>query len=63
MNKIKTHKDLEVFQLSFSSGMEVFEMTKSFSKEETYSKLYQKYDWIIGMIINMINKPEKWKVL
>ena len=37
MNKIKTHKDLEVFQLSFSSGMEVFSMTKSFPKEETYS--------------------------
>ncbi len=37
MSKIKTHKDLEVFQLSFSSGMEVFEMTKSFPKEETYS--------------------------
>jgi len=37
MNKIKTHKDLEVFQTSFSSGMEVFEMTKTFPKEETYS--------------------------
>ena len=37
MNKIQTHKDLEVFQLSFSSGMEVFRMTKSFPKEETYS--------------------------
>lgn len=37
MNKIKTHKDLEVFKTSFSSGMEVFEMTKSFPKEETYS--------------------------
>ena len=37
MSKIKTHKDLEVFQLSFSSGMEVFEMTKTFPREETYS--------------------------
>ena len=37
MNKIKTHKNLEVFQLSFSSGMEVFKTTKSFPKEETYS--------------------------
>jgi four helix bundle protein len=37
MNNIKTHKDLEVFQLSFSSGMDVFNMTKSFPKEETYS--------------------------
>jgi len=37
MNNIKTHKDLEVFQLSFSSGMDVFNMTKLFPKEETYS--------------------------
>jgi len=37
MNVIKSHKDLEVYQLSFSSGMEIFEMTKSFPKEETYS--------------------------
>ena len=125
MSKIKTHKDFEVFQLSFSSGMEVFEISKGFPKEEkysltdqirrssrsvaaniveafrkrrypksfvsklsdcegeaaetqvwldfakesgyitkdTHSELYQKYDWILGMIINMINKPEKWKVL
>ncbi len=31
--------------------------------KETHSGLYQKYDWILGMIINMINNPEKWKVL
>ncbi len=31
--------------------------------KETHSALYQKYDWILGMIINMINNPEKWKVL
>ncbi len=37
MEKIKTHRDLKVFQLSFEAGMEVFNMTKSFPKEELYS--------------------------
>jgi four helix bundle protein len=37
MNKINTHKDLNVYNLSFEAGMEVFEMSKSFPKEETYS--------------------------
>jgi four helix bundle protein len=35
--KIKTHKELQVFQLSFEAGMEIFRLTKSFPKEETYS--------------------------
>jgi len=34
--KIKTHRDLKVFQLSFKAGREVFRITKSFPKEETY---------------------------
>ncbi|MEA3445799.1 MAG: four helix bundle protein [Bacteroidota bacterium] len=34
--KIKTHKDLKVYQLSFERGMEIFNMTKSFPKEEMY---------------------------
>lgn len=37
MEKIKTHRDLNVFKLSFEAGMEVFEMTKKFPKEEMYS--------------------------
>lgn len=37
MSKIKTHRELKVFQLSFSSGMEIFNLSKSFPKEETYS--------------------------
>jgi four helix bundle protein len=36
-DKIKTHKELKVFQLSFKAGMEIFNMTKSFPKEEMYS--------------------------
>ncbi|MDT0649665.1 four helix bundle protein [Autumnicola edwardsiae] len=37
MEKIKTHKDLRVYQFSFEAGMEVYKMTKKFPKEETYS--------------------------
>ena len=38
MNKIiRTHKDLKVYQLSFEAGMEVFELSKIFPKEEKYS--------------------------
>ena len=40
-NKIKTHNDLDVYQLAFSSGMEVFEISKSFPKEERYSLIDQ----------------------
>ncbi len=122
MEKIKTHKDLKVFALSFEAGMEVFEISKLFPKEEMYSltdqirrssrsvsgniaeafrkrrysksfiaklsdsegeaaetqvwldyalacnyldkdrhvKLFDKYDHIIAMLVNMINKPESW---
>jgi len=125
MKLIKTHKDLDVYKLSFESAMEIFELSKSFPKEETYSltdqirrssrsvaanlseafrkrrypknfisklsdceaeaaetqvwldfalkcgyineivhqKIYQKYDWVIGKIVNMIKYPEKWKQL
>ena len=37
MEKIKTHRDLNVFKLSFDAGMEVFEITRKFPKEEMYS--------------------------
>lgn len=37
MGNIKTHKDLKVYQLSFEAGMAVYELTKSFPKEELYS--------------------------
>lgn len=35
--QIRTHRDLEVFQLAFKSSMEIFELSKKFPKEETYS--------------------------
>ena len=37
MVKIKTHNDLEVFNLAFDSAMKIFEISKSFSIEERYS--------------------------
>lgn len=37
MEKIKTHKELKVYALSFEAGMEIFNISKSFPKEEMYS--------------------------
>jgi four helix bundle protein len=35
--KIRTHRDLEVYQKAFEAAMKIFEESKSFPKEETYS--------------------------
>jgi len=37
MGKIRTHKDLDVYNISFDAAMEIFEFSKSFPKEELYS--------------------------
>jgi four helix bundle protein len=37
MEKIRKHTDLKVYRLSFEAGMEVFEISKKFPKEEKYS--------------------------
>jgi four helix bundle protein len=34
---IKTHRDLDVYQMAFEAAMRIFELTTSFPKEETYS--------------------------
>ena len=124
MELIRNHKDLKVYNLAFDAAMEIYELSKSFPKEEKYSltdqirrssrsvsaniveayrkrrypkafvsklsdsegeaaetqvwldfslkckyitdkdhqTLYQKYDWIIGKILIMINNPDKWSV-
>ncbi|HBS84997.1 MAG: four helix bundle protein [Bacteroidetes bacterium GWF2_38_335] len=124
MKKIRSHRDLKVFQLSFEAGMQIFEMTSSFPKEEKYSlidqirrssrsvsgniaeawrkrkypksfiskltdsegeaaetqvwleyslsckyitkerydELFDKYEHIMAMLINMYTKPDQWKV-
>lgn len=36
-SKIKTVRDLKVYQKAFDCAMEIFEITKKFPKEETYS--------------------------
>lgn len=37
MSTIKFHQDLKVFQKSFNVAMQIFELSKTFPKEETYS--------------------------
>ena len=37
MEKIRTHKELKVYNLSFEAGMEVFEFIKKFPPEERFS--------------------------
>lgn len=37
MDKIRTHKGLKVYQLSFEAGMEVYEISKRFPPEEKFS--------------------------
>jgi four helix bundle protein len=34
---IRSHRELEVYKLSFSSAMTIYESTKKFPKEEVYS--------------------------
>ncbi|HLE34131.1 MAG TPA: four helix bundle protein [Bacteroidota bacterium] len=34
---IQSHEQLEVYQIAFEAAMEIFEMTRRFPKEETYS--------------------------
>ena len=35
--KITRHQDLDVYRKSFSAAMQIFELSKQFPKEETYS--------------------------
>ena len=37
VKKIRTHNDLEVYQKAFDAAMQIFELSRSFPKEETYS--------------------------
>jgi len=39
--KIRTHKELKVYQLAFEAAMEILEITKSFPIEERYSLVDQ----------------------
>ena len=35
--KVVSHRDLEVYQKAFGASMDIFELSKRFPKEETYS--------------------------
>lgn len=44
--KIRSHKDLEVYQLAFDAAMNIFELSRKFPSEEKYSltdQIYQIY--------------------
>ena len=41
MDKSKGHRDLNVYQKAFSLAMKIFDLTKRFPKEETYSLVDQ----------------------
>ncbi len=124
MGRIQTHKDLRVYQLSYELAMEIFEISRTFPKEERFAltsqirnssrsvaanlseafrkrrykrafiaklsdsegesaetqtwidfardckyitpetcdDLNQKYEHVIGMIINMIHKADQWPI-
>jgi len=36
-HRIKTHEDLDVYQLAFKAAMKIFEFSKKFPAEERYS--------------------------
>ena len=35
--KIRSHQDLEVYKLAFDAAMKIFDISKNFPREETYS--------------------------
>lgn len=37
MGKIRSHRQLEVYQMAFAAAMEIFELSKAFPREETFS--------------------------
>jgi hypothetical protein len=37
MERIRSHRELDVYQLAFESAMRIFEVSKSFPNEEKYS--------------------------
>ena len=37
MERINSHRELRVYQKAFEAAMKIFELSKSFPKEETYS--------------------------
>ena len=49
----------------YSTGQETqtwleFALECNYINESEYLELYEKYDHIIAMVVNMIQNPEKW---
>ena len=40
--KIRSHRELDVYKMAFEAAMKIFELSKSFPKEETFSLTDQK---------------------
>lgn len=37
MTRIRTHRELDVYKLAYSTALEIYELTKTFPKDEIYS--------------------------
>lgn len=37
MKKIRSHRELDVYKMSFNASMNLFELSKAFPREEQYS--------------------------
>lgn len=58
MSKIFSHKELEVYKLAYKLAMEIFELSKSFPKEEQYSLTDQIRRSSRSTTVNI---PEAWR--
>ena len=55
--KIKTHEELDVYQMAFRSAMKIYNKSKTFPKEERYSLT----DQIRRSSRSVMQRfPEKW---
>ena len=73
-DKIQNHQDLRVYQQAFDAAIQVFELSKSFPKEETYAltdqirrssrsvcaNLAEAWRKRRYEIVGMIDHPETW---
>ncbi len=56
--RIETHRELEVYQKAFDAAMKIYELSKSFPKEETYSLTDQVRRSSRGVCANL---AEAWR--
>ena len=56
--RIKSVRDLEVYKLAFDAAMEIFEISKNFPKEETYSLTNQMRKSSRSVCVNL---SEGWR--